>query len=126
MEPKSDIFDKTIVIAGFILTISAIIVCFYIYYYKKDFDFIVEASCDASKQSCYTRNCDVDGCPPNNLSVYKVFHLNAADFGSCSDDTCIRFCQQNPSKCLETMCGDDPADTCALATTSEKASSTKI
>lgn len=46
---------------------------FYFFYFKKDYDFIVETSCDNTKEDCFYRDCSIDGeCPPNNLSYSNL------------------------------------------------------
>ena len=46
---------------------------YYKYYYAKDYDFLVEASCNPEIEKCNFRDCEnePDSCPPNGLSNYK-------------------------------------------------------
>src|SRR4051812_19544750 len=94
------------------LFVSAIANNFYTFYIKKDYDFTVEAPCDPAKQVCYIRDCSDGSCPPNNLSEYRVFHLNAADFDKCQDDSCLSECLSGSVGCNEDKCVESEESTC--------------
>lgn len=84
------------------------------YIYAKDYTFLVEASCDPLTQSCYVRDCE-DYCPPNELESYTVFAISAADFSSCTDNSCSNVCL-NPTtaeKCEEITCDIENGDDCS-------------
>lgn len=94
-----------------------IVVSFYFFYFKKDYDFIVETSCDNTKETCFYRDCSVDGnCPPNNLSYYNTYTLSANDFSKCLNEDCTDLCSANNGICIKTECtASDISDgTCVL------------
>ncbi|HTE48296.1 MAG TPA: hypothetical protein VK675_00100 [Candidatus Paceibacterota bacterium] len=87
----------------------AIVVSFYFFYFKKDYDFIVEVACDPSKEICFQRDCtNPDDCPPNGLSVFKRYSLNAADFKMCKNEDCTDACAEGTIKCSPVECVEDP------------------
>lgn len=89
---------------------------YYIFYYQKDYDFLVEASCDPLVSKCFVRDCNSDeGCPPNNLESYRVFNIKASDFASCKDDSCLQECENGVLSCLEILCGNSPDDVCSTS-----------
>ncbi len=105
--------NKTLFTLLTLMVLSALGSSYYIFYYQKDYEFLVEASCDPSSQSCFARDCvNTDGCPPNNLSIYKVFELKASDFDSCKDTSCKMECESGTLSCVEVKCGDGPDDIC--------------
>ena len=82
------------------------VVISYIFYFKKNYDFIVETKCDNTTETCYYRDCSIDGnCPPNNLSYYSVYTINAKDFKKCINEDCTDFCK-NTDTCLKTECAN--------------------
>jgi hypothetical protein len=84
------------------------------FYKNKSYDFLVEAPCDEASQTCFVRDCEnTDECPPNNLSNYRVFSINAADFSKCTDDTCLAQCESGEIQCTEIACGESSDDTCS-------------
>lgn len=95
----------------------AVIICaFYFFYYKKDYDFIVEVSCDPSQEICFQRDCsDPDFCPPNGLSDFKRYSLNAADFKMCENEDCTSACETVTIKCQPLACTEDElvGETCS-------------
>ncbi len=95
----------------------SIIVSFYFFYFKKDYNFIVETKCDPTTQTCFYRDCSIaDNCPPNNLSYYNVYTLKAKDFNQCTNEDCTDFCSLNNGVCIKTECTEsDISDgTCVL------------
>lgn len=94
--------------------LAAVIFCAYRYLYVKEYYFIVEADCDSSKELCYMRSCDQGECPPNGLSEYKRYSINAADFAKCTDNSCQRECQSGSISCLEIAC-DANVDACSTS-----------
>ncbi len=106
--PKSK-FLITLIISC-ILCISAM---FYIFYYKQDFQFIVETSCDPTSQTCFYRDCSLleTECPPNNYSYYKSYNINAADFKYCSNEDCKNVCESGSIQCEENQCTEDDINT---------------
>lgn len=91
----------------------AIGVSFYNFYFKKNYDFIVETPCDTESEICFYRDCEnnPDICPPNELSYYNQFTIRARDFKYCKDENCKDACKSGEIKCVETMCtGTDIED----------------
>lgn len=76
----------------------------------KNYTFLVEAPCDPETQICYVRSCD-EYCPPNGLETYTVYEINAGNFSSCSDNSCLNVCldSEEISSCVEIPCtpGED-------------------
>ncbi len=80
----------------------------YFFYYKKDYDFVVEVACDTSKEACSQRDCsNPDDCPPNGLSDFKRYELNAADFKMCENEDCTIVCETGAIKCEPIQCVED-------------------
>ena len=104
-----------------------ILISFYSFFFQKNYDFIVETKCDNTTETCFYRDCSVDGnCQPNNLSYYKVYTLKARDFSKCTNEDCTDFCNQNNRICTQTECTDsDMTDgTCVVATPASDVSNT--
>lgn len=86
----------------------AILSAFYFFYYKKDYNFIVEVACDPSKETCFQRDCsNPDDCPPNQLSDFKRYSLNAGDFNKCENEDCTNACETGSIKCEPIECAED-------------------
>jgi hypothetical protein len=94
------------------LILAAIGYSFYNFYIVKNYDFLVEAPCDPQLQSCYIRDCSDGACPPNNLSIYRIFRVKAADFERCSSNSCLNECVNNSIRCIEVECGESEEDIC--------------
>ncbi len=85
-----------------------IFVSFYFFYYKKDYQFVVEVACDATKEICFQRDCsNPDDCPPNGLSDFKRYSLNAGDFRKCENENCLSACENGAIKCEPVPCTED-------------------
>lgn len=113
MSKSTDKVTKILFILISALFLAAIINDFYTFYFQKNYDFTVEASCDPAQQSCFIRNCSANSeCPPNGLEVYRVFTLKASDFNKCSDDSCLVECTSGSIRCTEISCGESAEDTC--------------
>jgi hypothetical protein len=83
----------------------AIFCAFYFFYYKKDYNFIVEVACDPLKETCFQRDCsNPDDCPPNGLSNFKRYSLNAGDFKMCANEDCANVCETGIIKCEPVKC----------------------
>jgi len=78
---------------------------FYNLYFKKDYDFLVETSCDNSIENCFYRDCSVEECPPNNLSLYKQYHMRAYDFEKCENEDCTNLCTTT-NLCTQVLCSE--------------------
>lgn len=91
-----------------IVFLAVIISNFYFFYFKKDYDFIVESSCDITKEQCFQRDCSSpDNCPPNGLSDFKRFSLKASDFKFCENEDCTKACESGQIKCEPIECTSD-------------------
>lgn len=103
-DKKSDWFLWLIGISCLI----AVVVSFYFFYFKKDYNFIVETACDTSKETCFQRDCsNPDDCPPNGLSDFKRYSLNAGDFNKCENEDCTNACENGTIKCEPIKCTED-------------------
>lgn len=86
----------------------AVATSFYFFYFKKDYKFIVEVLCDSSKEICFQRDCsNPDDCPPNGLSDFKRYSLNAGDFKMCENEDCTNACENGTIKCEPIECVED-------------------
>ncbi|MFA6354903.1 MAG: hypothetical protein WCW65_00555 [Candidatus Paceibacterota bacterium] len=92
-----------ILLAGVIITILS---SFYFFYFKKDYDFIVETQCNPETETCFYRDCESspDDCPPNGLSYYNTYTLKASDFKSCVNEDCTEACTAGTINCIKTEC----------------------
>lgn len=104
-EPSNHNFFLYGLIGGCVAVIAT---SFYFFYYKKDYDFIVEVPCDSTKETCFVRDCsEADVCPPNNLSSFKRYSLKAADFKMCTNEDCTQVCETGAIKCELQACVED-------------------
>lgn len=106
-------FTKALFTLISILVLVVIVSNFYTFYFQKNYDFVVETSCEAG-ELCFIRDCGDGECPPNELEQYKLFMLNAADFGSCSVNSCEFACESGRIRCEEILCDESAGDTCVL------------
>ncbi|MBP9715627.1 MAG: hypothetical protein KBD48_00335 [Candidatus Pacebacteria bacterium] len=95
----------------YILLISCAVVIatsFYFFYFKKDYNFIVETACDNTKETCFYRDCSIDGeCPPNNLSYYNQYTIKARDFSACVNEDCTSAIQSGAVQGEKTECTEE-------------------
>lgn len=86
--------------------IIVIVVSFYNFYYRKNYDFFIETSCDPSTEECFYRDCihNIDLCPPNNLSYYNKYTIKARDFKYCPNEDCAETCKKGVINCIQTSC----------------------
>ena len=93
--------NTVLTILFFVSFVMAIGASYYKYYYTKNYDYLVEASCNPDFEKCNFRDCDTnpDNCPPNGLSYYKEFYVKAYDFPKCSDNSCLVECTNGTIKC---------------------------
>lgn len=97
----------------FFLFISVVLANFSQFYQNKNYEFIVEASCDSSLEDCFIRDCSTpDECPPNELEIYKQYSINAVNFKNCEDNSCAIFCSINTTSCTPIKCDSSIGDTC--------------
>lgn len=107
--------NKIFLVLIFIMFGLVVVSNYYILYYKKDYNFILEAPCDTSKNTCFVRDCNSGyGCPPNNLNKYRIFKINAGDFNLCQNNSCLNECENKTISCFEIKCGDSDDDTCSV------------
>lgn len=82
-------------------------------YIAKDYLFFLEAPCNSATNECYVRSCDIEGdCPPNNLTVYRVFQIPASQFYNCSDNSCLNICPSEAYFCEEIKCSTQSDISC--------------
>lgn len=92
-----------------ILCLAVIAVSFYQFFFKKNYEFIVEIACDPKVEECFTRDCsEPDLCPLNNLTEFKRYSLNANDFKSCENEDCAKACTEGQIECVQLECVEDP------------------
>ncbi len=88
--------------------LTVVAVSFYIFYFQKDYDFIVETQCDPTVEECFYRDCtNPSDCPPNGLSEFKRYSLSAHDYDMCLNEDCALFCESDGSKCESIQCTPD-------------------
>lgn len=107
---------NVLLILLFVLSFLSVIgASFYRYYYKKDYKYLLEASCDPATESCFVRDCEnPDDCPPNQLTIYKQFKIRASDFAGCTDNSCIEQCATGTIACEVVYCDPVLGDDCVL------------
>lgn len=112
---KKSRVNTVLVIVFFLLFFSAIGSTFYKYLYTKNYDYLIEASCDSTIEQCFVRDCenDPDSCPPNSLSVYTQYYVNAEDFNHCADNSCQKECESGAIQCERIMCDTEAGDSCS-------------
>lgn len=108
-----------ILLAGVLV---AIIVSFYSFYYKKNYDFFIETECNPETETCFFRDCisTPDICPPNNLSYYNQYTIKAGDFKACINEDCTEACTTSTINCTKIECTDSDINdgTCVLPSNS--------
>ncbi len=112
IEKKGGAFLITLLLCCFVIIITS----FYFFYYKKDYNFVVETACDTSKEICFQRDCtNPDDCPPNGLSDFKRYSLNAGDFSKCENEDCTKACETGEIKCEPVKCEEnlDAGESCS-------------
>lgn len=86
----------------------AIASSFYFFFFKKDYNFLVEVPCDATKEVCFQRDCtNPDDCPPNGLTSFKRYNLKASDFKYCENEDCTLACESEQIQCEKIECVED-------------------
>lgn len=105
--------DRTFLSAVALFFVAAICSTAYIFLIEKEYEFVVEAPCDPAVDTCFHRDCSGGECPPNGLEEYRIFTVNAADFETCADETCLAECTTGSIACTEIACGDSEADVCS-------------
>ncbi len=106
-----------LILINILLFVIVLANSFYFFYIKKDFDFMVETSCDTSKEECFLRDCsDPDSCPPNGLTEFKRYTLNANSFKYCENEDCKIACEGNQINCENIPCEENPemGESCSI------------
>jgi hypothetical protein len=105
IEEKSSNWFLLLLVGGSILVTA---VSFFQFYIRKDYSFEVETSCDPTTEACFYRDCEGEGnfCPPNGLSYYKRYSINAGDFDSCTGGDCASVCVTGMIACIQIVCDD--------------------
>lgn len=104
-------------ILAIVIFFLAIASNFYFFFFEKNYDFIVESPCDVSEEVCFQRDCsNPDDCPPNELSDFKRYGLNASDFKMCENEDCTNACESGDIKCEPVECTEDldVGESCSL------------
>jgi hypothetical protein len=100
-EKKHNIFLYVLLISVIISIASS----FYFFYFKRDFNFIVETKCNPETETCFYRDCTInDNCPSDNLSYYNTYTIKASDFKYCTDEDCTSACKTGVILCKKTEC----------------------
>jgi hypothetical protein len=93
--------------------VAALMFSVWHYLIKKDYHFLVEASCDPALETCYFRDCsNPDDCPIGELEYYHVSRIWASDFSLCSDNTCAAECSAGTITCEQIACDEEAGDVC--------------
>ncbi len=98
--------------------LAVIFSAFYFFYFKKNYDFVVEVSCDITQETCFQRDCNnPDDCPMNELSSFKRYHIRAADFPACKNEDCTLACESRVINCEPEVCVDniETGDYCSVS-----------
>lgn len=107
-------FNRALFAVFILFSILAIFVAFNKYLVAKDYIYLVEAHCDSKTEICHTRDCsNIDDCPPNNFTDYKLFEINALDYRKCYDNSCRFKCDMGTITCIEILCGESEDDKCS-------------
>ena len=97
----SDVFLYSLLSMCFI----SIVLSFYFFYIRKDYDFVVEVDCNPEVETCFYRDCtNSEDCPPNNLSYYNQYTIKARDFKYCTNEDCTDVCKNNIISCVKIEC----------------------
>ncbi len=107
--------SKALLWAISLSVVAVILSTAYLFLVLKNYDFVVEASCDpAAEEGCFYRDCSTGECPPNELEYYRVFLVSAKDFDSCSDNSCLKECTEGSIRCEEVTCDAEAGDDCTI------------
>jgi len=88
--------------------LAVIVGAFFSFYFQKDYDFIIEVSCNPIEETCFQRDCsDPNNCPPNGFSLFKRYSLRASDFQLCENEYCASACANGIIKCEQIECEEN-------------------
>lgn len=100
-------FGPRLLVGFFIISLFFVFLTGYTkYIFAKDYTFYVEGECDPTATSCYVRSCD-DYCPPNELSTYSAYYIDANQFNNCTYNDCKNICEDTETAYL---CEPIPCD----------------
>jgi hypothetical protein len=92
----------------FVLLLITLWFAFNRYVETKNFHVIIETPCDPAGELCFFRDCDKEECPPNGLSTYRSWDVNAKIFYGCDvNNTCESTCENETGKCKEIVCNPE-------------------
>lgn len=92
--------------------ILAVAASFYLNFFTKQFEYLVEAPCNSTKEECYVRDCDAEECPPNGLSEYALYAVQARHFQACTDNSCTNVCEAT-GQCTPILCSEQSEVECS-------------
>jgi hypothetical protein len=104
--------DKLFLVLVSLFTVVAVAATAYIFLIQKDYAFVLEAPCDPAEAACFYRDCSTGECPPNELEYYRIWSVSAADFESCSDNSCNKECLSGKVQCEEVICDPEADEDC--------------
>lgn len=103
---------KTLFVLCTAFVLSVVIFNFYKLYLQKDYEFLVETSCELG-ETCFVRDCSgEDECPPTELESYRLYAIKASEFSVCSDGDCTDECLSGSLECREIRCDASAGDSC--------------
>lgn len=77
------------------MAMSVVFVGIYKFYITKNYNFVVETSCNPETEDCERRNCDLEECPPNGFENFKTYEIPATEFKNCENEDCADFCRNS-------------------------------
>jgi hypothetical protein len=104
-----------ILIAFIIITLFFVFLTGYTkYIFAKDYTFYIEAECNPDTTSCFIRDCE-EYCPPNGLSTYSAYYIDASEYSRCTSNDCSNICQDSTTAhlCEPIPCDSDAGDECS-------------
>ncbi len=114
MKERPSAFDQFLTYLFIITVLFAIGKSVHKYFYTKNYDYVVETSCDPQTERCFVRDCSGGDCPPNNLSTYRRYTIKAYDFPKCSDNSCKSECESGAIACEPISCDEAAGDACTV------------
>jgi hypothetical protein len=110
--PRSDLVVITIIGALVVIALAATAWFFLI---QKNYNFVIETSCDPTTEKCFHRDCLADNsCPVDGLEDYGVYRISAKDFATCAGDSCELECKTGAASCVKEECGQSGEDSCSV------------
>jgi len=113
--PEEDKKLNWFIILTILCVVAVVGSSFYVFFFQKKYDFIIETTCNPEEEVCLQRDCtNPEDCPPNELSIFKRYSLNANDFKSCENEDCTEACLSGAIECELLECVEDPeyGETC--------------